>query len=84
MSLHLILNLDALNWWSTIDTGDHAPIHQQPYLTPVVRCQQMDEMVATMQQQGIIETSSSPWASPVVLVPKDQSLRFCIDYRIGD
>ena len=66
----------------TIDTGDHAPIRQQPYRTPVVRRQQMDEMVTAMQKQGIVEPSSSPWASPVILVPKkDGSLRFCIDYR---
>ena len=41
----------------------------------------MNELVATMQKQGIVCPSSSPWASPVVLVPKkDGSLRFCIDY----
>ena len=55
----------------TTDTGDHAPICQQPYPTPVVKCQQMDEMISAMQEQRIIETS---WAK------RDGSLRFCIDY----
>ena len=52
------------------------------YRTPVVRHQKMDEVVAVMQKRGIVEPSSGPWDSPVVLVPKkDGSLQFCIDYH---
>ena len=66
----------------TIDTGDSQPIKQQPYRTPMIYREQMAEMIEDMQAQGIVQPSSSPWASPVVLVPKkDGTVRFCIDYR---
>ena len=65
-----------------IPTGDARPIKQRPYrFSPqeneVVR-QEIDKMLGA----GIIRKSKSPWASPVVVVPKpDGSPRFCIDYR---
>jgi HPt (histidine-containing phosphotransfer) domain-containing protein len=64
----------------SINAGTHSPIHQQPYRTPIVRRNKLNEMVAEMQQYGIVQPSSSPWANPVV-PKKDGSLRFCVDYR---
>ena len=39
-------------------------------------------MVQEMLDQDVIQPTSSPWASPIVLVKKkDGSMRFCVDYR---
>lgn len=48
---------------------------------PRVR-QEEDKLVGEMLQDGVIRPSTSPWASPVVLVAKrDSTLRFCVDFR---
>ena len=65
-----------------INTGGAAPVYQPPRRLPFHSRQQVFEMLEEMKGQGIIESSSSPWASPIVLVKKkDGSLRFCVDYR---
>ena len=65
-----------------IDTGNHAPIRQPVRRTPFALRAKVDELVADMLDQGVVQPSSSPWASPIVLVQKkDGSTRFCVDYR---
>ena len=65
-----------------INTGDSAPIKQHPYRTPMVQRERIAQLIKQMEEQGIVKPSCSPWASPVVLVPKkDGSTRFCVDYR---
>ena len=65
-----------------IDTGDHPPIKLPPRRQPMATRVVTDEKVREMLEQGVIEPSSSSWASPVVLVKKkDGSMRFCVDYR---
>ena len=65
-----------------IDTGDSPPIRQRARRMPPVHRQEAKQLFQDMLSNDIIQPSSSPWASPVVLVnKKDGSLRFCIDYR---
>ena len=41
-----------------------------------------EQAILEMQKQNVIEPSSRPWSSPIVLVNrKDSSTRFCVDYR---
>jgi transposase InsO family protein len=58
------------------------PVFQHPYRAgPAAREAEKVE-VDRMLKLGVIEPSHAEWASPVVLIPKqDGSTRFCIDYR---
>src|SRR5207247_2014439 len=65
-----------------IDTGGRKPVKQLLRRHPYAHVHEIDRQVETMLAQDVIEPSSSPWASNVVVVKKkDGSLRFCIDYR---
>ena len=58
------------------------PIKSRPYPLPHALRHVVDDEVKEMLDLGVIEPSSSPYASPVVLVKKpDGSNRFCCDYR---
>ncbi|GBM01909.1 Retrovirus-related Pol polyprotein from transposon 412 [Araneus ventricosus] len=64
-----------------INTGDHPPIKQYPRRLPLAKKDETERLVKEMVDNGIIEESSGPWASPIVLVTKkDGSTRFCGDY----
>ena len=65
-----------------IDTGEARPIRQAPRRVPGHRREEVQHHLEEMLSQDIVQPSSSPWASPIVLVrKKDGSTRFCIDYR---
>ena len=66
----------------TINTGDSFPVRQPVRRIPFALREKMEELIQNMMAQGVIQHSSTSWASPVVLVEKkDDSYCFCIDYR---
>ena len=66
----------------SIDTGSHPPIKQPIRQTPFALRKKVDQLVQDMLDQGVVEASQSPWASPIVLVQKnDGGVRFCVNYR---
>ena len=66
----------------TINTGDSPPIRQRPRRLPYAYRKETDDQIRDMLDQGVIQPSISPWASPIVLVrKKDGKYRFCVDYR---
>ncbi len=65
-----------------IKTPPGVIVKQRPYRIPEGRRQAIKEEIQQMLKLGVIETSRSPWSSPIVLVPKpDGTLRFCNDFR---
>ena len=70
-----------------IDTGNHPPIASKPYTIPLKHYEWVQKEIETLERAGIIERSISPWASPVVIVPKKSApeepskRRMCMDYR---
>ena len=58
------------------------PVRQHPYRIPYAYRTAVEKELKEMEREGIIESSKSDWASPMVIVKKkDGSLRICVDYR---
>ncbi|CAF1199612.1 unnamed protein product [Rotaria magnacalcarata] len=65
-----------------IETGTHPPIYTSPYRVSYKDEQIQREEIDKLLKHGVIEESTSPWSSPIVLVrKKDGSVRFCVDFR---
>lgn len=58
------------------------PVRKKQYPLPFSATQTIEKEVSSMLAMGVIEPSTSPYSSPVVLVgKKDGTTRFCIDFR---
>jgi hypothetical protein len=65
-----------------INTGEAAPVHSKPYRVSQKERDVIQAQVQEMLEHDILRPSKSRWSSPVVLVKKkDNSYRFCVDYR---
>ena len=66
----------------SINTGNHIPVKQRPYHTPLTKIKIVDNAIDDMLETGVIRPSMSPWASPIVVVDKKNgSKSFCVDFR---
>ncbi|KAE8960690.1 hypothetical protein PR001_g30303 [Phytophthora rubi] len=66
----------------SIDTGTQAPIKQRLYRVSQAEGDVMEAEVQQYLELNLIRLSTSPWASPVLMIRKpDGGIRFCIDYR---
>ena len=83
LSVDDIRNLKQTNiLQATFNTGHSQPIKQRPYKNQLALQSNIDKQINDMLDAGIVSPSSSPWSSPMVIVPKcDGTHRICIDYR---
>ena len=70
-----------------IDTGDSLPITQKPYTLPLKHTTWVQRELEILEKASVIVRSVSPWASPIVVVPKRTApgeppkRRLCVDYQ---
>ena len=62
-------------------TGSN-PVKVKPYRYPHSQKEEIEKLVENILREGIIQHSSNPFSSPIILVKKkDGSWRVCTDYR---
>ena len=50
--------------------GDSPPVSSRPYTLALKHHQWVQSEIETLERAGVITKSMSPWASPIVVVPK--------------
>jgi len=66
----------------TIQLEHDRPVRTRQYPLPFSQREKIKEEVDGLLKMGVVEPSSSPYSSPIVLVAKkDGNTRFCIDFR---
>lgn len=64
-----------------LDTGDHPPLRQRLYHVAEHQCGIIEEHITDLLNRGIIQPTTSSWASPIILVKKkDGTDRFVVYY----
>ena len=69
-----------------IETGDNPPVCQRPYTLPLKHAEWVKKELNILEAAGKIVRSVSPWASPIVVVPKSApgeplKRRMRVDYQ---
>ena len=56
----------------SINTGNAEPIKQPPRRVPMAYAKEEKKVIEDLLEKGVIRKSTSPWASPIVLVRKKE------------
>ena len=69
-----------------IRTGDALPIKKNPYPVLYSLREEMKYQLDEMMRKGVIPGGASPWAAPVIVLPKKSAdgtskYRFCTEFR---
>ena len=70
-----------------VDTGDSPPESSRPYTLPLKHYEWVQKEIESHECAGVITKSMSPWASPIVIVPKRSApgeplkRRLCVGFR---
>ena len=52
------------------NTGDSLPSTKKPYTLPLKHYDWVQQEIESLERAGMITRSVSPWASPIIMVPK--------------